>query len=438
VSSLEDEIRDALRSQAAWLQEVRPLSLTPADQHELRAVPPASRARWLRGWRAPAAAAAVILLVAATLVTLKSLQNEHAAPVASRGTVVGPPGTPRYYVSLGPAGRTGKQRGWGITASDARTGQAIGTIPLPQGEALSGAVSGAADDRTFAVTASIGQTPISGDISRTVFGPALWEMVHIHPGSGDPVQVTKLPITSAAAGRVSAIGLSGDGTELAAVSVAGQSYTLRVYAVATGRLRHSWSATIVTPRSDPDPVTDLSWVGDSTVAFAVTYNPRVREEVRTVDIGAAGTGLLTDSRVVWSQYVPGPRGDVYQESTPQACSTPFLTGNGKTVVCGASTYSARDKRLTATWLAYPLATPTRPRVIGRIIQPKDVSSFTPPNSVEWTNAAGTEVIGQWRPQVITYPGGTKTWSSMDYSGIVNGGTVRPLTAITSFWPNTAW
>ena len=113
-------------------------------------------------------------------------------------------------------------------------------------------------------------------------------------------------------------------------------------------------------------MSDLSWVGDGTVGFAVTDTPGVREEVRTLDTSAAGSSLLAASHVVWSQYVPAPPRGSNPAHAPQACGTPFLTGNGQAVVCAASSYSARDKRLSALWLAYPLATPTRPLVIGSV------------------------------------------------------------------------
>ena len=48
---------------------------------------------------------------------------------------------------------------------------------------------------------------------------------------------------------------------------------MRVYSMATGRLRHSWSASISASDSNPEPIADLSWVGDSTVGFAVTDTP---------------------------------------------------------------------------------------------------------------------------------------------------------------------
>jgi hypothetical protein len=405
------------------------LAATAAAHHELRAAPRAPRARRLLTWQGPAAAVVVVLLVAAALIALKSLRNEHAAPVTGPGAVAG---VPRYYVELGSLRPSTGREGWGIIVGDDQSRRVIDSIPfLPESYVHANAtVSGAGDDRTFVVSDAIGQSTRDHSV---VFSPTTWDVVRIFPGSADPVRVTKLPIKLPADGPPSAIALSGDGTELAVASGAGASKTRRsvalgVYSVATGRLQHSWSATISTSADDLFALADLSWVGDKAVGFAVMYNPGVREEVRTLPVSATGTDLLTDSRVVWSQYVKGPRGDVYQESTPRACGTPFLTGNGQAVVCGNDVYSARDKRVSAVWLAYPVATPTRAHVIGSVPQPKDVSSVSPV-TVEWINPSGTEVLGTWNPSVVTFPGGVKDTSTTNFNALIGDGQVRTFTRI---------
>jgi hypothetical protein len=429
MSPIEDEIRDTLRSKADSLCEVRPLRLpaVAAARHKPRAVPRAPG--WLRAWQGPAVAAAVIVLVAATLVTLKSLRNEHAAPVPSAG----PPSVgaaPRYYVAFGWANNPGA---WAIVVGDAQARKTIATFPLPKGGLLtSGVASGAADDRMFVV---------SGVTSRNIAPkPDTWHLVRIFPGSADPVRITTLSIKPPVDENVQDIALSGDGTELAVVSMpanaslkTGAPLTLQVYSVATGRLRHSWSAGISASLANLAPIADLSWVGDSTIGFAVTYSRQAREEVRTLDVSKTGTNLLADSRVVWSQYVRAVTvgtGNHELRHTlmsfgvlpaRHACDTPFLTGNGQAVVCGSSTYS-RDKRWSAVWLAYPLATPTRPRVIGSVQEPRDVLGFNGPISVDWTNPAGTEVIGSWNP-AHSVPGGE---SVANYNAVIENGQVKPF------------
>ena len=162
------------------------------------------------------------------------------------------------------------------------------------------------------------------------------------------------------------------------------------------------------------------------MAFAFILKPNVRQEVRTLDVNSAGAGLLADSHIVWSQYVPPPADGKYRKGTPRTCATPFLTGNGQAVVCATSSYSASTKRLSGLWLAYPLATPAQPRVIGSVQVPQDVKDFAIPNTVEWTNSPGTEVIGYWVTEVVTYsknsPGPATT--DTEHFAFIGGGKVR--------------
>jgi hypothetical protein len=216
--------------------------------------------------------------------------------------------------------------------------------------------------------------------------------------------------------------------------------------------------------SDPNPVTGLSWVGDAEVGFAVTYSPELREEVRALDTRTAGAGLLASSRVVWSQDVRAPRGFSLRASracgylqrtqvhTPNgwlvvctkgvtlACDTPRLTGNGQAVVCANSSYSAREKRLSAVFLAYPLAGPGKPRVIASVQQPADVSDFGS-LAVQWVNAAGTEAIGSWNASIETYTSNlasSRMFVSTGGIGLLRNGRAMQFTAITGGARIAAW
>jgi hypothetical protein len=406
-----------------------------------------------------AAAAAAVVLVAAALVTLKSLSNGHpAGPAASPSPIAGPglgaDAVPRYYVELGTARSVGAKGNWAIIVGDEQARKTIGTYLLAPGQAMTNAtVSGAADDRTFVVsaaTAAVGRGVNQGKIPARK--AATWYLVRISPGAAKPVQVTKLPIPPLPANaEVRGTALSGDGTELAVLSAtigasrtAGEPLALQVYSVATGRLQHSWAAGIDQTQANRNPVSDLSWVGDSTVGFAVTYTPAVREEVRTLDVGSSGATLLAGSRVVWSQYVPASPLTAEEKATiaaieppPHACDTPLLTADGQAVVCGNATYSAGDKRLSAVWLAYPLATPTRPRVLARVQEPRNVSVFDGPISVLWANPAGTEVIGTWNPMVITGPSDNPVSTTTNDEAYIGNGKVTSF-PYTLGGPDVAW
>ena len=460
MSPIEDEIRDALRSEASSLREVPPLSLPAAlAPGRSRPLPRAWRARW-GAWLVPVAAAAVVVLVAAGLVAVKSLGNGSAAPAVSSGPIAGPAlaadAAPRYYVYVGEAKNpaTGKLPGPAIVVGDRKAGKMIAAYPLPGGKALpvnayglvyGTAVSGAADDRTFVVYDAVSGTYAAAG-QRPGSLPPTWYLVRIFPGSAGPVRVTTLPIRFPAGERINGgpstgtisggpypgIALSGDGTELAVVAVpkAGSQLVLQVYSVATGQLQHSWPTGVNVPSSgNIQPITGLSWVSDSTLGFTLTKIPGVSEEVRTLDVTTASGNVLADSRVVWSQDVPAkPPGAQGKEDPTRplqvpghACDTPVLTGNGQAVVCGNSTYSGPDKRLTAVWLAYPLATPTKPRVIGSFREPANITAFYGSIAVDWTNPSGTVVIGSWESLRVTGPNSNVTYSD---HAVIGGGVVR--------------
>ena len=382
MSGLEDQIRDGLRAEAGRLREVRPLQLPQAGRDRKRG-PRSRRARWAQSWRAPLTAAAVIVLVAAGLVTARVLRNDAAGhrPAAPTGAI------PRYYLhpSYDPAANGGT---FALYVFDRLK---PGSSPAPHrfrgGNSLAWAASGAADDRTFVMTATPYQFP-----GPSAVPPAQWYLVKLDPGGADPVRVTRLALqatpATANASLVKSIALSADGTELAVVSGTGHSATVGVYSVATGRRQYSWNAAV-----NVAAIAELTWVGDSSVGFAYTDASRARQQVRTLSVRTAGTGLLAGSRIRWSQ--PVPRGGSYQ---PGACNTPLLTGNGQAVVCATSSSSAGGSRLSAVWLLYPLAAPSRPRVIGRVTEPPG-TSFPSRPAVQWTNADGSGVIGYFQTAV---------------------------------------
>jgi hypothetical protein len=102
-----------------------------------------------------------------------------------------------------------------------------------------------------------------------------------------------------------------------AVPKAGSQLVLQVYSVATGQLQHSWPTGVnVTSSGNTQPITGLSWVGDSTLGFTLTKTPGVSEEVRTLDVTTASGNVLADSRVVWSQ-------------DGHACDTPVSPGTDR-------------------------------------------------------------------------------------------------------------
>jgi hypothetical protein len=195
MSTIEDEIRDTLRSEAARLREVRPLDLPAAlAPREPQAGSGTLRAwRW-RAWLVPAAAAAAVVIVAAVLVAVKSLGNENAAPAASPSPVAGrvypADAVPRYYAQFGSAGNS---KITAMVVDDAKTGKSIGAASLiPKGNYAyvtmgDTSVTGAANDTTFVASAAVHLWPASSRDKNPVNLPLTWYLVRVFPGAADPV-----------------------------------------------------------------------------------------------------------------------------------------------------------------------------------------------------------------------------------------------------------
>jgi hypothetical protein len=429
MNSLEDEIRDALRSEAGRLREVRPLRLEPAPQR-LRPVTAPRRARRLGAWVAPVTAAAAVITLAVSLVVARSAQPGPGAPVPNRSA--SPTATavavqvPQYDVGLD--GENIDDNSPGLVISDSLTGRKLATVQAPKGTEFFGfAPAAAADDRTFIAGATVIRRPPFPPYPTT--GPVAWYLIRFSPGSAHPARMTKLPIPASVRDLPAlTTALSGDGRYLAvAFGSAGTTrQELRVYSVATGRLMHTWHMPDYQTFKAMKAIAALNWInGDETVAFTLSWNEDSDAQVRTLALSAGGSELLPASHAVWSQHVPIPPHGIITNSTPLPCRTPFLTTNGQAVVCANRSYSAKDKAITIQWLAYPIATPATAHVVGRLRVP--VADGPSGMEVEWADPSGNVVIGYWMSMIvgpIKHGEGSMTMNS--YIGVASNGGFSPL------------
>ena len=101
MSREEDLVRSTAVAIAATVREVPPLLLPTVtdDPRRVARHPRGTRgARRLRGWLIPAAAAAVVLAIALSLVLIRDIPNGRAAPPARPAPAVD--GVPAYYAGL--------------------------------------------------------------------------------------------------------------------------------------------------------------------------------------------------------------------------------------------------------------------------------------------------------------------------------------------------
>lgn len=383
---LPGETAAAMRELARTVTDAPPLRLT-ADATGLAPARPRRRARGPRfrwSWGAPLLAAAAVVALAVTLVTVKDMPNGGVAPpIAPTATPAS--GLPEYYVALRPVpARPGAQNG--LIVGSTRTGETVAVIAPPADGAFV-SVTGADDDRTFVVTAA----PASG-------GPgidfAFYLLTITQDGSG--LRLAKLPIEPQPG--VIATALSASGKELA-VAMTTQTVPdvrkLTLYSVATGRPLRSWStmntAAIVSDVVLTIQYPALSWVnGDRAVAFPVVI-PTSRAsapnsvEVRSVSVTAAAGDLMTESTVMVN-LGPGPG------NGPCGTFFPVLSGNGTTLFC--------------TMSAGP-------------------GGHTNPTTVRW--------VLEWRPRPTSLANGAE-WRSFPYIktiGVPAGSTVYPVTVWSS-------
>lgn len=308
MSTTEDQARAAMRAIAATVHDAPPLALNLAQEPERAPdeigpdeIGPAwagngpHRPGAARSWLAPAAAAAVVVALAISLVVVKNLPNRsEAAPSPSASPAassplnsVNPSGNnalPEYYVAW-----TQTENPY-LLVGDTLTGRTIDSVKAPAG-VTSGAVYGAAgDDRAFIVTGE----RLSGVTTGTV-----WYLLRIAPGTKTPARLTPLPIPVSR--QPAGVAFSPNGTEVA-VAVPGRTAGLRVYSVLNGALLRQWSTTAPggfaaekAPAGSWQSTTSvLRWSPDGRqLAFAWDAS-----SIRALIASGPGGNLMTRSRLI--------------------------------------------------------------------------------------------------------------------------------------------
>ena len=395
--SVEDRLRTATRARADLVSDIRPLDLPAREPARLRRSP-GSR-RWM-AWAAPAAAAALVVALAMTLVSIRQARNESpiaaaAQPGAAATSAAGP--IPEFYAALNsPLGGGPTPVVVGKTGASAL----MSTVRPPKGQSFVG-VTGAADDRTFVVAAEA-YPALPGAYSGA---PVAWYLLPV-PAVGHAARLTKLTIPGQPAGtQVSGIALSPNGSELAILFQrgvwAGRSgpLTLSVYSVSTGRALRTWTQQANGARVGfgwyfgQYSNTSITWQDARTLAFdegvysppGAQPNPAFAQldpsfsdvKIRTLSLSSPGGSLLADSKVVFS-------------SKNSSCDTLQLTLDGKSVFCGTSAGSDHSKSSAydPKIFEYTVATGKSRLVYRRA----GVYNYGVAN-VLWLNADGSHLIG---------------------------------------------
>lgn len=438
MNSVEDRVRAATRAQADLLREVRPLQLVPEPDGG-RVLGPAARlrrARRMRIWVAPLAAAAAIIVLATVTLLIRHSPNApvvSASPTAIPTTPASADSVPEYYMAL-PGGDNFVNDPGATTAvlGDTFSGKQLLTV-RPSGDDKFVSVLAAADDRTFVLGGEPNPQPPAPPTASD------WYVVHVSLAPTPTATIRKLAITLPAGFQPDSTALSPDGSELAMSSEvpaqvrAGGAWAfliqLRLYSVATGALLGSWSGTV--PGGPAAVVEDngLSWTADGKrIAFDYSYNAASNGDfgTRLLAIDLPGHDLMANSQPVWS----GCDGTVG--------STEAVTPDGQTVICDADLAPGTGVAPSSRTTVSPTACAPGPsskdaafteysaasgKLLRTFYSEFPTCTLGGQASILWTSTTGDKVIG-----TVTFPSqptNQQAVSSVQF-GVYSAGTFTPL------------
>jgi hypothetical protein len=491
MSSTEDRARAAMRAIAGTVNDAPPLQLRPAREPE-RAHPrpriagngprrPGTRAqgRW-RPWLAPATAAAVVIALAISLVTVRDLPNGGAVAKGTGSSTTGssttgpsttgPAGAPRYYVALKEVTETGAAQvgtlASSIVVGDSLTGRTLATFAAPARTTFQ-SVEAAADDLTFVVFAVTSSAASSSYLKGATLTGS-WYKVSLAPGTAEPARLSRLPVTpwswaaadnvylASSPGQIYATALSQSGQELAVADIPDvaaadkpQNWVeVKVFSVATGRLLDDWTEDDPTAKlmtvagasmaGVPFGTSPLTWVdGDRGLTLATSHDvsDAVTGTVRRLNLAGTGTvrrlklagptaaSLVANSTVVWSGTLTWNDGCFSVDAWP-----PQLSADGSALTClqiemPESTPGHVD--FGTVQLAPGTSTSVAPTVVYRAPIPPEKQTGGIDSDVLWVSSSARTLI------VELVPGGNLSPPRSADFGVVSQGKFTALRMPTS-------
>jgi hypothetical protein len=385
-----DLVRTATRARAELVRDIRPAPAprVPRLRRQTAAGPPR---QWL-SWGGPLTAAAVVVVLALSLVAVRQFAP-RLHPFGGAATSA----LPRYYVA-GTLTAPPSSNLWTygpLIIGDDRTGNEVAVVNPPSGVSFL-AAEGAADDRTFVVE---GFQPgkKSTHQPRAVSVSVVWYLLRITPGAGQPYRLTRLPIPATWVSTGGQYSLSPDGRELAVFSVSdtrSARTTLRIYSMPTGRLLRTWT-TSEQVTDGPGQVT-MTWLSDGRqLAFSANLVDGVDRhlQLRSLNLTAPGTDLMAASRPLLTVPINGI----------SSCWQLWATADGKTGICatrygfaGGLGTKAGCARNLPQLVAYSLSTGKPRRSLVRWHYGQCAANGA---SLLWMNATGSQfAVGFWFAQ----------------------------------------
>jgi hypothetical protein len=328
---------------------------------------------------APVTAAAAVLAV---LAALSGVAPANAAPSAgsalgSRPATVSLRSVPQYYMALVNIRNPNIYGPQKAVIRDTVTGATIAMIFPPKGYSTFLSLTGAADDRTFVLSAEAGKWPANG---ATKFYLARFDAADGH------VTLTALRIPEIPeADLLTGLALSANGKELAMAVLTGKNRAVAevsVYSLRTGKVR-SWRSTGTIGYSLYD-TNSISWSRGGTLAFNWFFN------------GPVVSGQLPAGDGIWLLNTRKPAGSLLAHSRLAVLNKGagfqryafswdgVLTPDGTKVVVpvyqgfGPSTYAFEE---------FFVRTGRLFRILDKVS-----TSATGQNALEWTSLSGGVLV----------------------------------------------
>jgi hypothetical protein len=387
MNMLEDTLAAALTETAA---EIPPDHLPPLRLRARPARRPGHLPRPPRAWFVvPAAAAASVAAVFATVVAITPGSHGHAAPGAASGRAATAP--PARYAALARQGQRGAAADrLRLLIRDTMTGRTLDTVGPPRPANSFCELSGTPDGRTFvAETCTVRVTGGNGAQTVTT-SPVKFYRLTVD-GRGKVGGLSPLPVPVPGGYDLDGTAVSPDGSKLAVASADhrhdfGRNPAISLYSLSTGQLLRSWAwagqADIISRGAGGDP---LSWTADgSTIAFPLSVGKRDIGQVRLLDTAAPGRSLRSTRLVL--NFGPTPS---LQIGPPLDGRDSMITPDGSRIVASTAEVRHRPDRIRLTVSEYSAATGARAAVLAHATFHGNAVFY---RTVLWSSPDGSTLI----------------------------------------------
>jgi hypothetical protein len=402
---IEERVRAATRAAGETVtpDNVPPLRLPP--DRPFRSGGGSRASMWAR-WLAPAAAAAAVIALAVTMVTVGqtvdhraggSLAVPSSSPARPGPVQAGPPissyvasgRVPRYYFSLVNSSNSGRYGPSYAVVRATATGAALETY-TPAAHNIILAATAAADDQTFVFD----EQPWVHDSGQTNQNtePRSFFVVRLD-GSGTIAQLYPLPESVPAGQLMTGFALSPDGSRLAIAvqpdndKAEPELTEVKVITLATGATA-TWTAD-GTVGTGPDDARAMSWASNErTLAFTwAAAGPGVHTGIWLLNVASGGGSLMADSREAVTLVNESSLGRIGSGPTLNCQLDAIVTPDGSAIVCGAVALVGRYAE--SGFIEYSTATGKVTRILGywTLGTPDGLAV-----DLMWSNASGSVLI----------------------------------------------